>query len=143
MTIATAFQAAAIDLNRQLRSLLTNQLGTFADGKQAIHVEPPQAPPIGVGVHCYIQRQCVQLTNDTYQWRVDLVLHGGTGATPATKAVHETNLQKFDQAIALMRQKFPMRREVILPYREDLPPQMTFQIVVSQYLNDQRVIVTA
>ncbi len=143
MTIATAQpqQPISATLNKLLRSLLAAQLGTFVDGKLAIWVEAPQAPPVGTGVHVYIARHYAQITNSTYTWRVDLVLHGGQGATPQSKAVYEANLQKFDQAIELIRQKFPMRREVIPPYREDLPPQATFQLVVTQYINDQRLLI--
>ncbi|MBW4580690.1 MAG: hypothetical protein KME42_14085 [Tildeniella nuda ZEHNDER 1965/U140] len=130
------------DLVAKLRSLLSAQLGTLADGKQAVRAEPPQVTPVGKGVHAIVQRHFTQLTNDTYQWRVDLVLHGSPGKTPAEYAIYEANLQKFDRAIALMRSAFPVRRESIPSYREDLPPQAIFQITVRQFVSGQQVLVS-
>jgi len=140
---ATPKQPAVSELAQMVRSLLKDQLGTFADGGSAIWVEPPQAPQSGKGVHVYIQRHCSQLTNALYQWRVALVLRGGKGRTDAEHVAYEQNLQKYDLAIALMRQKFPSSREISTPYREDLPPQTTFLVAVVQLMNTQKIVVQA
>jgi hypothetical protein len=114
---------AAIDLVGIIKPILQPYLGTFEDGKVAIWVEPPQAPKSGSGVHCFIQRHYSAISNQLYQWQVDLVMHGIRADDPA---LYEVNLQKFDKAIAAMRIKFPNRREIRQPFREDLPPQFRF-----------------
>lgn len=123
-------QPLALDLITLLRSRLASYLGTFADGRQAIWVEPPQSPKVGTGLHVFIERHYTQLSNEYGQWRVTFVLHGDRAADDIA---YEANLQKFDGAIQEMRRTFPKRREVAIPFREDLPPQVSFLVCVANH----------
>ena len=101
------------DITGILRSLLANELGTFANGRTALWVEPPKSPTVGVGLHVYIKRQPSQVTYDLYRWDVTLRQYDRTNE----------GLQKMDDAIAKIRKRFPNRREIIPPFREDDYPQ--------------------
>lgn len=109
-------------LRSLIQELLRSQLGTFANGRKAIAVEPPQVPQSGVGLHIYISRHAERLNRETYQYKVSLVQFDTS----------EIGLQKLDQAIALMRSAFPCRREIIMPYREEMFPQITFFLAAYQ-----------
>lgn len=118
---------ASVDLITILRSLLSPHLGKFADGRTALWVEPPQSPKVGNGLHVFINRHYSQMSNRLGQWRVSFVLHGDRATS---ETLYEINLQKFDAAILAMRSHFPSRREIALPFREDIPPQISFLLSV-------------
>ncbi len=118
---ATLFQIIATEL--------ASELGTFANGKRAITIEPPTAPKPGSGLHVFISRYGTQLTNKLYQYRVSMVM----------VSREETDYKTFDLAIRKMRQKFPQHREVMIAneFSENRYPQVNYLICVNQSITSQ------
>lgn len=106
------------DLASLLRSELSDVLGTLPSGAPAVWVEPPGMPDGGAGLHCVIARwpKLVSQSPEVYEWSVTL-------------RQYDESPQGFidlDNAIAAMRERFPKRRERILPYDETMYQQATF-----------------
>lgn len=107
------------DISAILRDVLAPYLGTFKNGQMAVWVEPPESPIPGSGLHCYIQRQPQQRTSSVYQWRITLTQYDKTSA----------GMIVLDNAIAAMRQRFPVRREIFQPvYLENEYPRFSFDL---------------
>ena len=111
------------DLRTTLVELLAPELGTFANGLASIWVEDEDCPPSTDGVLCVIapytavQSSQILLNHgvlDIVEWVVTLRSFG-------TK-------QQFRSAIDKMRRRFPIRLEVILPYKEGVRMQASFRI---------------
>ncbi|NEQ28721.1 MAG: hypothetical protein F6K28_59130, partial [Microcoleus sp. SIO2G3] len=60
-----------------------------------------------------------QITPDQYQWRVNLVQYDES----------PDGIAKFDAAIALMRRRYPIRREMIMPFSENTLLQANFSLI--------------
>jgi hypothetical protein len=101
-----------------LKTLLADELGTFANGKPAIAIEPPQVPKAGIGLHVTIARYTQQLTTVIEQWQIVLVQRDRSAE----------GIGKLDSAIAKMRKTFPLAREVFLPYQEGFNFQVNYLI---------------
>ena len=116
-------------LQRKLRDLLTEELGFFSNGQQAIFVEPPAAPKGQVtgGCQCIITRyrnvlNAEPLLNEqggeSFEWFVVLTLHD----------LASENLAKYDAALTKMRHEFPLRRETSINWSDQALPQTTFRL---------------
>jgi hypothetical protein len=117
------------ELQRKLRDLLNEQLGVFANGKKSIFVEPPSAPKGSItgGVQCIITRYRNVSTVDNFG--------GGDGGENFEWIVSITaidtsdaGLKKFDDAIAVMRENFPLRRETIMHWNDLAYPMVTYRL---------------
>lgn len=109
------------DIRQIISTLLAAELGVFVgknSNRPAIHIEPPNSPPDARGLVCVIQRQPTQIRDDVYFWEVALIAHDRT----------EGGLLKLDRAAQKMRQRFPIRREITLPYDETEFPQINFSL---------------
>lgn len=108
----------ATQIEKTLRSLLKEEIGEFRPGMPAIAIEPPQMPNTGSGLQVTIARQPTKLSQSLYRWKVTLRQHDRT----------ELGFKKFDNAIAKIRDRFPLSVEVISPFEPDKFTQAVFQI---------------
>ena len=121
MTVGMMGNAKIATVTGILRDLLTNELGTFANSRKAIWVEPPASPPMpntAPGLCCIIGRYPEQQTAEVYQYRVTLTQYDTSAAGIAV----------LDTAIARVRRRFPVRREPIPPYTEEDYPRAVFRL---------------
>ena len=110
---------------KDLKTLLSPQLGTFENGDPAIWIIPPDAPQRGNTLHCYIDRLANRRTDTVYLQRVNLTQYDKT----------PDGCLAFEKACIKIRNRFSGCEEAILPYRDQLTLEAHFTIPVTRYAN--------
>lgn len=119
-----------------LRAMLIDELGTFSNGRKAIQIEPPQVPAgTATGLQCVIQRYFNLNTSrvlhnnqtaENFDWVIVLTQFDRT----------DNGLQKLDSAVQKIRQRFPRKRERIMPFKENAYPQVSYLLNFNAVVNN-------
>lgn len=107
---------SAESLLTNLSQLLSEHLGQFADGSQAIVVEPPRSEITGTGIHIYIDRFSRDSSADKCFYRVTVIQYDLAG------------VEAFEEVLKTIRWNYPQYREYIPEYRKGLPLQAYFEL---------------
>lgn len=87
-----------------LRELLDAEIGTFKDGRKAFWDDLRSRPDMNPGMLLILRRHPLRVNDQMDQWFLSLVQSDRSDA----------GVQKFDSAIAKLKDKFPQHRNLLV-----------------------------